>query len=137
MGLNYLELRVWVGIWVGLLTTLIVAFDLSYIVIYITRYTEESFSTLISLIFITDGFKKLWHIIDQYPVDTTWKKNDVLNYTCHCRKPSYESSDDQTWFTNMTTLDWKNNATGISLLSSYIIYTHAYRENCSWWRPNN
>ena len=115
MGLNYLELRVWVGLWVGLLTTLIVAFDLSYIVMYITRYTEESFSTLISLIFITDGFKKLFNIIDQYPVDASWTMNNVMNYTCNCNKPEYQPHG-QTWFENMTHADWVKNASRMNIL---------------------
>ena len=64
MGLYYLEMRVWVGTWIGLMCIILVATDASYLVMYITRYTEESFSTLISLIFITDGIKKLFHIYD-------------------------------------------------------------------------
>ena len=47
----------------------IVAFDLSAMVRYITRFTEESFAVLIALIFIVEAFKKLFHILDDYPVD--------------------------------------------------------------------
>jgi len=34
------------------------AFDLSFIVRYITRFTEESFAVLISVIFIYEAFTK-------------------------------------------------------------------------------
>jgi len=37
---------------------LIVAFDLSFLVRYITRFTEESFAVLISVIFIYEAFTK-------------------------------------------------------------------------------
>lgn len=36
------------------------AFDLSALVRYITRFTEESFASLIAVIFIAEAFKKLW-----------------------------------------------------------------------------
>ena len=113
LGLYYLELRVWVGIFTGILSILIVAFDLSYLVMYITRYTEESFSTLISLIFITDGFKKLWHIIDDYPVNTKWKQENVFSYSCECSAPQYVQSD---WpNSQMEESDWIRNASSRSI----------------------
>ena len=58
-GMEYLEFRWWVGFWTGLMCIIIVVTDGSFCVQYITRYTEESFATLISLIFIVDGFKKI------------------------------------------------------------------------------
>ena len=42
----------------------IVAFDGSFAVKFITRYTEESFATLISSIFIVDGMHKVFSIQD-------------------------------------------------------------------------
>ena len=107
VGLNYLELRVWVGLFIGIMTIGIVAFDLSYVVMYITRYTEESFSTLISLIFITDGFKKLLHIIDENPINSKWRKNDIFDYTCECLRPEFTSYNGA-WAENYT--DWVKNA---------------------------
>lgn len=50
--INFLTFRFWVGIWVMAILIVIVAFDLSALVRYITRFTEESFAVLISLIFI-------------------------------------------------------------------------------------
>ena len=107
MGMNYLELRVWVGLFIGLMTISIVAFDLSYVVMYITRYTEESFSTLISLIFITDGFKKLLHLVDENPINSEWRRNDVFDYNCSCQPPAFNAEG--AWAENYT--DWEFNAT--------------------------
>ena len=56
-GLEYLNFRFWVGAWVFFILMLIVAFDLSAFVAYITRFTEESFAVLISLIFMFEAFK--------------------------------------------------------------------------------
>ena len=48
---------------------LIVAFDLSALVRYITRFTEESFASLIAFIFIAEAFKKLFGILELGPVN--------------------------------------------------------------------
>jgi hypothetical protein len=52
-------MRVWVGLWTGFALIVMVAFDLSALVRYITRFTEESFAALISLIFIVEAIVKL------------------------------------------------------------------------------
>ena len=109
--INYLELRWWIGVWTGLFCFLIVITDGSFCVKYITRYTEESFATLISMIFIVDGMKKLLAVKQQSPVDNEWQIERVLDYACGCAQPSYSPSD---WFNpQIHTADWwQNNASG-------------------------
>lgn len=51
--------RVWIGFWLVLLVVLMVAFEGSFLVRFISRYTQEIFSFLISLIFIYETFVKL------------------------------------------------------------------------------
>lgn len=51
--------RVWIGFWLILLVVLVVAFEGSFLVRFISRYTQEIFSFLISLIFIYETFIKL------------------------------------------------------------------------------
>lgn len=51
--------RVWIGFWLILLVVLVVAFEGSFLVRFISRYTQEIFSFLISLIFIYETFTKL------------------------------------------------------------------------------
>ena len=46
-----------------------VAFDLSALVRYITRFTEESFAALISIIFIKESISKLLDITEAAPVN--------------------------------------------------------------------
>ena len=70
--------RQWIGLWTGIICILIVAFDGSFAVKYITRYTEESFATLISSIFIVDGFKKMFGIEDRYPFNHNWRAQHIL-----------------------------------------------------------
>ena len=51
--------RVWIGFWLILLVVLVVAFEGSFLVRFISRYTQEIFAFLISLIFIYETFYKL------------------------------------------------------------------------------
>lgn len=51
--------RVWIGFWLILLVLLVVAFEGSFLVRFISRYTQEIFSFLISLIFIYETFNNL------------------------------------------------------------------------------
>jgi len=57
-GLHFLSFRFWIGVWVTIILLVIVAFDLSFLVRYITRFTEESFAVLISVIFIYEACSK-------------------------------------------------------------------------------
>lgn len=58
-NLEYIVGRAWIGFWLILLVMLVVAFEGSFLVQYISRYTQEIFSFLISLIFIYETFSKL------------------------------------------------------------------------------
>lgn len=80
MELDYLELRFWIGIWTGIILIVMTAFDLSALVRYITRFTEESFALLISLIFIKEAIAKLINIKEKYPVNF----HPSLFYPCDC-----------------------------------------------------
>lgn len=56
---DYMELRLWIGLHSCLQCFVLVLSDASYIIKYMTRFTEEGFSGLISFIFISDAIKKM------------------------------------------------------------------------------
>lgn len=58
-GYNYLAFRFWIGMWIAGILLFFVATDLSYLVCYITRFTEENFASLISVIFIYKAIEKV------------------------------------------------------------------------------
>lgn len=51
--------RVWIGFWLVLIVLAIVAFEGSFLVRFVSRFTQEIFAFLISLIFIYETFFKL------------------------------------------------------------------------------
>uniref|UniRef100_A0A1I8H434 HTH OST-type domain-containing protein n=1 Tax=Macrostomum lignano TaxID=282301 RepID=A0A1I8H434_9PLAT len=60
---------------------------------YITRFTEESFASLIALIFIIEAFKKLSNILKAYPVNSDWHPTYTPSLTCTCElKPGFNRS---------------------------------------------
>lgn len=57
--IDYLTGRVWIGFWLIIIVVLMVAFEGSFMVRFVSRFTQEIFSFLISLIFIYETFFKL------------------------------------------------------------------------------
>ncbi|NXD44198.1 B3AT protein, partial [Copsychus sechellarum] len=75
-GLEYIVGRVWIGFWLILLVLVVVACEGSFLVRYLSRYTQEIFSFLISLIFIFETFSKLVTIFKDHPLQRHY---DVQN----------------------------------------------------------
>uniref|UniRef100_A0A3B3WCL0 Uncharacterized protein n=1 Tax=Poecilia mexicana TaxID=48701 RepID=A0A3B3WCL0_9TELE len=57
--IEYLTGRVWIGFWLVLIVFITVALEGSILVRFVSRFTQEIFSFLISLIFIYETFAKL------------------------------------------------------------------------------
>uniref|UniRef100_A0A8C1MVL6 Anion exchange protein n=1 Tax=Cyprinus carpio TaxID=7962 RepID=A0A8C1MVL6_CYPCA len=70
--IEYIVGRVWVGAWLVVIVVVIVAFEGSFLVRFISRFTQEIFSILISLIFIYETFAKLGRVFKEHPL--------ILNY---------------------------------------------------------
>ncbi|NXL03260.1 B3AT protein, partial [Mesembrinibis cayennensis] len=67
-NMEYIVGRVWIGFWLILLVLVVVACEGSFLVRYLSRYTQEIFSFLISLIFIYETFSKLVTIFKNHPL---------------------------------------------------------------------
>uniref|UniRef100_A0A665V8E4 Anion exchange protein n=1 Tax=Echeneis naucrates TaxID=173247 RepID=A0A665V8E4_ECHNA len=116
-NIDYMELRLWIGIHSCLQCFILVATDASYIIKYMTRFTEEGFSSLISFIFISDAIKKMVGSFKYYPINTDFKPDYVTTYKCECLAPDPTSSSGVggskpqsslglTGSLNVTALDW-------------------------------
>ncbi|XP_069369657.1 electrogenic sodium bicarbonate cotransporter 4 isoform X7 [Paralichthys olivaceus] len=116
-GIDYMELRLWIGLHSCLQCFLLVISDASYIIKYITRFTEEGFSSLISFIFISDAIKKMVGAFKYYPINRGFKPDYVTSYKCDCIAPDQASvlglnvsaplgDDNMTLLFNLTGQDW-------------------------------
>uniref|UniRef100_A0A8C4ERF1 Anion exchange protein n=1 Tax=Dicentrarchus labrax TaxID=13489 RepID=A0A8C4ERF1_DICLA len=66
--MEYLTGRVWIGFWLIIIVIVTVAFEGSFLVRFVSRFTQEIFSFLISLIFICETFIKLGRIFKEHPL---------------------------------------------------------------------
>ncbi|XP_041374597.1 anion exchange protein 2-like isoform X2 [Gigantopelta aegis] len=67
-GMEFLPFRCWIGMWVCLISIATVAIEGSFLIRYVTRFTEEIFAILISLIFIYEVIKKLDETFEDHPL---------------------------------------------------------------------
>ncbi|XP_047634761.1 anion exchange protein 4 [Phacochoerus africanus] len=90
-GLDYLPFRLWVGLWVATFCLVLVATEASVLVRYFTRFTEEGFCALISLIFIYDAVGKMLTLTQAYPI----QRPGSLAYGCLCQYPEPGGNESQ------------------------------------------
>uniref|UniRef100_A0A3P9C202 Anion exchange protein n=1 Tax=Maylandia zebra TaxID=106582 RepID=A0A3P9C202_9CICH len=101
---DYMELRLWIGLHSCLQCFLLVFSDASYIIKYMTRFTEEGFSSLISFIFISDAIKKMV-AFKYYPINRGFKPDYIAAYKCECIAPDQGESSNY-FFLIILYLDW-------------------------------
>ncbi|XP_017080886.1 anion exchange protein 3 isoform X6 [Drosophila eugracilis] len=65
---DFLSLRVYVGVWLIIISLTVSAFEGSVYVRLLTRFTQEIFSALITLIYIVETFMKLVSIYKENPL---------------------------------------------------------------------
>ncbi|XP_018431105.1 PREDICTED: anion exchange protein 2-like, partial [Nanorana parkeri] len=85
-GLEYLVGRVWIGVWLIVIVVATVACEGSFLVRFVSRFTQEIFSILISLIFIYETFYKLFKVFQEHPLTncnpqnlTEWEEVNVTS----------------------------------------------------------
>ncbi|CAD5228194.1 unnamed protein product [Bursaphelenchus okinawaensis] len=89
-GWEFLPFRFWMGCWIALILVIIVAKDLSALVAFITRFTEEAFATLISVVFIIQAIEKILEIRTEAPL--TPNPGEFISSTCQCITNSSRST---------------------------------------------
>lgn len=65
---NFLSVRIYVGCWMGVIALLVSAFEGSVYVRLFTRFTQELFSALITLIYIVETIMKLIKVFKRHPL---------------------------------------------------------------------
>ncbi|KAJ8010162.1 hypothetical protein DPEC_G00072120 [Dallia pectoralis] len=81
-NVEYLTGRVWIGFWLIIIVVTMVALEGSFLVRFVSRFTQEIFSFLISLIFIVETFTKIAKIFKEHPLQRCYLCNrTVENFT--------------------------------------------------------
>ena len=77
-GIEFLPWRAWVGLWVMVICSAIVALEGCFLIKYFTRFTEEIFALMISIIFLYDAFHYVGRTFQLYPLNVDSKTNNSL-----------------------------------------------------------
>ncbi|KAI8121350.1 hypothetical protein FF38_05946 [Lucilia cuprina] len=67
-NINFLTIRAYIGIWLAVISILVSAFEGSVYVRLLTRFTQEIFSALITLIYIVETLMKLVSVYKNHPL---------------------------------------------------------------------
>ncbi|XP_057326306.1 band 3 anion transport protein isoform X2 [Microplitis mediator] len=115
--LEFLTMRLYIGVWLGILALAIACIEGSVLVRLFTRFTEEIFTGLISLLYIVETFIKLYNY---------FKKNPLLPKYC------FDPNDNGTYYTSNLT-DIKEyigltNLTEISIPETTFSFLPSYNE---------
>ncbi|MCP9266272.1 Anion exchange protein [Dirofilaria immitis] len=68
LSIDFLTVRLYAGLWVLLISIVTVAVDGSRMLCYVTRFTEDIFASLISVIFIAESLRFLYQTFVHNPV---------------------------------------------------------------------
>ncbi|XP_069178315.1 band 3 anion transport protein-like [Procambarus clarkii] len=99
-GLDFLSIRVWIGLWMVVIGLTVAAFEGIVIVKKITRFTEEIFASMICLIFLYEAVVKMVGIFYDHPL---LQEYDCENYF-HQTTLDEDFNDTYVWL-NTTTRD--------------------------------
>lgn len=69
---DYLGFRFWIGVWVFVIGVVAVAAEGSILARYFSRFVQEIFSALISLLFMYDAISKVVKIYEEHPIQFTY-----------------------------------------------------------------
>jgi solute carrier family 4 anion exchanger 2 len=81
MGYSFLSVRVYVGFWLSAIALTMAAFEGSVFVRFFTRFTQEIFSALITLIYIVETALKLVVTFQRHPLHAEYVYKDMDNGT--------------------------------------------------------
>uniref|UniRef100_A0A8D8SFV2 Anion exchange protein n=1 Tax=Cacopsylla melanoneura TaxID=428564 RepID=A0A8D8SFV2_9HEMI len=112
-GIEYLTMRVYIGIWILFIALLVAFIEGSVFVKIFTRFSEEIFSSLISLLYIFESVGKLFSVFDKNPLMTlqdycspppsSITRTPVSSALVAGPPPDFNSSEADRNFTNLLT----------------------------------
>ncbi|XP_069936990.1 band 3 anion transport protein-like [Cherax quadricarinatus] len=73
---DFLSMRVWIGFWMTITALIVVATEAVFLVRNITRFTEEIFASLVSLIFVYEAIAKMVRIFKDHPLLEKYSHGD-------------------------------------------------------------
>ncbi|KAK7501372.1 hypothetical protein BaRGS_00007497 [Batillaria attramentaria] len=116
--IEFLPMRCWIGLWVAVISIIAVAMEASFLIRFVTRFAEEIFAILISIIFIYEVVKKLVHTFEVHPL--------VHSYNCDINDTdiAVNISTNNSLLNGSMVGDNSTSFSGYSLGPAYMNFTH-------------
>jgi anion exchange protein len=92
MGYSFLTVRVYVGIWLTIIALVVSAFEGSVCVRLFTRFTQEIFSALITLIYIVETALKLVSTYNRHPLLAEYAYQNITDVATPAVAPQVDES---------------------------------------------
>jgi hypothetical protein len=67
-GIDFLSMRIWIGVWTVIIALLVSMFQGSLLVKYFTKFTKDIFAALVSFLYIFEPFRKLSIVFMTHPL---------------------------------------------------------------------
>lgn len=91
---EYLTVRVYVGLWMAVIAVIVSAFEGSVYVRLFTRFTQEIFSALITLIYLVETLMKLVKVYQRHPLHKDYVYVGTNSMTPIAEALTIDSTDD-------------------------------------------
>ncbi|XP_021924578.1 anion exchange protein 2 [Zootermopsis nevadensis] len=91
-GLDFLTVRVYIGIWLGIIGLVVVCFEGSVLVKLFTRFTEEIFAALISILYIVESIIKLFVVFHEHPLVSDYCSDSFMYNDTMTNNASYQKN---------------------------------------------
>lgn len=82
---EYLELRLWIGLWSALFCLALVASDASFLLRYFSRFSVEGYTGLFCFFYIFEAFRRMVALLRHLQVPWERGPEQVAQYGCVCR----------------------------------------------------
>ncbi|KAF5295459.1 hypothetical protein FQR65_LT10447 [Abscondita terminalis] len=89
--IDYLSIRLYIGIWLGIIALLVASVEGSVLVKLFTRFTEEIFSALISLLYIVESVMNLVLVFSRHPLLSNYYT--ISNLTSDFNRTTHSQED--------------------------------------------
>ncbi|KAK4877761.1 hypothetical protein RN001_010267 [Aquatica leii] len=90
-AIDYLSVRLYIGIWLGIIALIVASVEGSVFVKLFTRFTEEIFSALISLLYIVESVMNLVLVFSRHPLLSNYYS--ITSLVSDLNKTTYNRSD--------------------------------------------
>lgn len=101
-NIDYLTIRFYIGLWLGVIALLVASVEGSVFVKWFSRFTEEIFSALISLLYIVESAMNLVLVFSRHPLRGTYY--NLNNLMQELNQTVYNSTTDNPFASNISEL---------------------------------